>query len=345
MFHSVGGLSCAPYVVNSGVPTLDPVRLRNVLHFFAKRNFSTMTVSAFATCHRAGQIPPRTLVITFDDGFRDNHTYAASIVHELGMKATFYVVPGWLGRRQPAWLHRAAYYFDRHPDRFVEVVEKIAAGRWERFFQVFNSTGSPSRDAFLIFRQALPPQLQRDVLDELARVYGYPPPTRLYMNWKELTDLHRAGMEIGAHSMTHRSLWTLDAPTARKEIVHSKEVLERRLGIEVTSFSYPFGHYLPDHLETVASAGYCCAVTVREHHNDLTTNPYELGRYGMNDLTMTHYGLGAISLNRTEDAVARVNQLLGRNVGYQQNDPEVGIVTRTDDGIEYNTIDAAVVLQ
>jgi len=345
MFHSVGGLAHTHYVVDSGVPCVDPVDLRDMLRFFTTRGFSALTVTDFIARHRTRQIPPRTLVITFDDGFRDNYTCAAAILQEMGMTATFYIVPGWVGRQQPAWLHRAAYYCDQHPDRFAEVVKKVAAGRWQRFFQVFNTAGSPGRNALLVFRQAMRPNEQRDVLYELTRLYGCPPTERLYMNWKELADLHKAGMEIGAHTVTHRSLWTLDAPTAHNEILHSKRILERRLGITVTSFSYPFGHYLPHHVAMVKSAGYSCAVTVRGHHNDMMTDPYELGRYGINDDTMTRYALGAMALDRTDDAVARVNQRLGRHAGYRQSDPEVGIMTRTASGLQYNTVDAAIALQ
>ncbi|MFF1836713.1 polysaccharide deacetylase family protein [Streptomyces sp. NPDC058231] len=51
----------------------------------------------------AGDAPHRpdrpTVLITFDDGYRDNVTYAAPILDRLGVRAVFFVCTGLLGRR------------------------------------------------------------------------------------------------------------------------------------------------------------------------------------------------------------------------------------------------------
>ncbi len=99
MFHSVGGLADAPYIVESGTASTPVESFREILTFFLRRGFRTLTVSEYARRQVAGTLEPGILVLTFDDGFADNYLLAAPVLRELGMTATFYPVCGWVGRR------------------------------------------------------------------------------------------------------------------------------------------------------------------------------------------------------------------------------------------------------
>lgn len=61
------------------------------------------------------------------------------------------------------------------------------------------------------------------------------------MSWSRIAELARAGVEFGAHTMTHPSLTTLPPGRARSEILESKQAIEDRLGTPVRSFAYPYG--------------------------------------------------------------------------------------------------------
>ena len=70
-----------------------------------------------------------------------------------------------------------------------------------------------------------------------------------------------AGWEIGAHTQTHPRLAALPAAAAAAaEIAASKAELERRLGIEIQSFAYPYGDLSPETKRLVAEAGFRYAV-------------------------------------------------------------------------------------
>lgn len=343
MLHSVGGLPEAPYIPRAGMPSMPVERFRELLRFFARRGFKTLTASQFAQRQAADQIEPRSLVLTFDDGFRDNYTLAAPILSDMDMTATFYPVCGWVGRTSPAWLHRAAWYAEQNPALFAQQVQAAAGNRWTAFLHLFRSGGDSARHAMLAFRQALRPAEQRAALEALAARLGTPPPVELYMNWRELAELHRAGLEIGAHTITHRSFWTLPGPVAQREILDAKQILERRLGAPVHSFAYPYGHFLPEHLPVIQAAGFTHAVTVRPHHNAAGVSPFELGRYGLNSEPDWAY-LGRIALAKTENPMARLNRWLGRHLTDTTADPELGLIRLTTSGWAYQTAPAALVL-
>jgi peptidoglycan/xylan/chitin deacetylase (PgdA/CDA1 family) len=66
---------------------------------------------------------------------------------------------------------------------------------------------------------------------------------RFFMTWKELQELARDPLvQIGAHTLTHRSLQQLTENEAGDEIERSRNILEEKLGVKVEHFAYPFGN-------------------------------------------------------------------------------------------------------
>jgi peptidoglycan/xylan/chitin deacetylase (PgdA/CDA1 family) len=71
-----------------------------------------------------------------------------------------------------------------------------------------------------------------------------------FMTWKELAELSQAGITVGSHAHTHRSLGKMSLDEAREEARCSRELLEQNLGREVRSFAYPFGMMLDQSEQT-----------------------------------------------------------------------------------------------
>ena len=65
--------------------------------------------------------------------------------------------------------------------------------------------------------------------------------SRQLMSWSRIEELHRAGVEFGAHTMTHPMLTTLPPDEAQAEILDSKREIEDQIGASVQSFAYPYG--------------------------------------------------------------------------------------------------------
>ena len=61
------------------------------------------------------------------------------------------------------------------------------------------------------------------------------------LSWDALGRLAADGVSIGAHTCTHLDLTSADPDTATSEIVASKSRLVRELGVDVTTFAYPYG--------------------------------------------------------------------------------------------------------
>jgi len=84
------------------------------------------------------------------------------------------------------------------------------------------------------------------------------------LTWSELLALGDAGLRIGSHAWTHRSLARMSAVEMREQAECSRAVLERNTGQRVTAFAYPFGtraDYSAATTAAVRDSGYTCAFT------------------------------------------------------------------------------------
>lgn len=143
---------------------------------YLKANFSVISLAEFLdarTSHR--ELPAKTTMVTFDDGYMNNYEHAFPILKKLDLPATIFLTTG-----------------------FVDGEVDITRG-WTDYCG----------------------------LDHLG--------------WKQVEEMHEAGVFFGAHTHNHPILSTIPVREAEEEIVRSKEVLEEKLHHEVKHFAYPLG--------------------------------------------------------------------------------------------------------
>ena len=63
------------------------------------------------------------------------------------------------------------------------------------------------------------------------------------LSWNEIKELHKYGIEFGAHSLTHPDFTNIPLEQVRSELVESKMVIEDKLGSVVETFAYPYGKF------------------------------------------------------------------------------------------------------
>ena len=123
------------------------------------------------------------------------------------------------------------------------------------------------------------------VIDRFARLLSVPRDHINGLNWGQVRELHSAGMEIGAHTVTHPNLAVLDGASATAEFRESKEQLEYHLGEPVTSFAYPFGkpkhNVTRDTVDLTRRAGFDVAVTVNFRGVRSTDRPLRIPRFAV----------------------------------------------------------------
>lgn len=81
------------------------------------------------------------------------------------------------------------------------------------------------------------------------------------MTEDELRDLAAAGVELGAHTVTHPDLSLMDREACLREMEDSRRVLEELTGSSVSTFAYPFCRYGSEAVAAARDAGFAAAVT------------------------------------------------------------------------------------
>lgn len=106
------------------------------------------------------------------------------------------------------------------------------------------------------------------------------------MTWSQITELRDAGMEIGSHTVSHFDLrhkpgkvpGVYDA-WLKDEVETSKQILEEKLGIKVSTIAYPYGYNNEKVRAATQAAGYEAGFSVYGQRLGMATNAYTLGRY------------------------------------------------------------------
>jgi peptidoglycan/xylan/chitin deacetylase (PgdA/CDA1 family) len=81
------------------------------------------------------------------------------------------------------------------------------------------------------------------------------------MTADELRELHAAGVELGAHTVSHPDLSTMPRAACLDEMTASRAALEELTGEPVRTFAYPFCRYGPEAAAAASEAGFDAAVT------------------------------------------------------------------------------------
>lgn len=106
-----------------------------------------------------------------------------------------------------------------------------------------------------------------------------------YLTWSQVRDMHRRGMSIGSHTVSHKDLTALNEHELQDEIVRSRQILETNLHGPVTHFCYPYGRHNMAAEYMVAKAGYMTATTTAEGIAQRGSNLMVLPRVRMKELT------------------------------------------------------------
>ena len=203
------------------------------------------------------------LVLTFDDGYRDNLEIALPILEEFQVPATIYITTGFIEGSHAAWWYQL--------EKFLESEEQIQVNSQS----ITLNSDSDRRRAF----QLISRQIRKD--PRVAQQFSQRLDAGLFLSWDEVRQLDQHELiTIGAHGASHRALSTLGQLDMQAELEVSKRVLEEEIAHPIEHFSYPFGGQEAGTREYGAArqAGYLSAVTTRVGHLDRAEDRYALPR-------------------------------------------------------------------
>jgi peptidoglycan/xylan/chitin deacetylase (PgdA/CDA1 family) len=238
-----------------------------------RRKVRVVTLQKLAQEARSGLRKPA-VAITFDDGYADNVLEAKPILERAEMPATVFVVSGSVGSELEFWWDEL--------DRLLLLPED---GGWH----VEAATSGPERRSRYVglcndLKHA-PASTRAAVLQELLLKTQHSKTGRQshrVMTEVQLRCLIDGLMEVGAHTVSHPMLSSMDPNEQESEIKLSKHRLEELTEKPVTTFAYPYGgrhDYNRQSVECVRRAGFSLACSNFSGMVWPTTNSLELPRF------------------------------------------------------------------
>ncbi|MGH8259111.1 MAG: polysaccharide deacetylase family protein, partial [Steroidobacteraceae bacterium] len=237
----------------------------------------------------SGALPARAVCITFDDGYSNNCDVALPILAARGLPATVFVAPGFLN---------GGRMFN---DVVLEAIRRAPQQARARLLgegDLDLSTTSARLRTWTRIAAALkylePGERMRQA-EGLAADLGVELPVNLMMTDTQVRRLHQAGIEIGAHTMSHPILTRVDGERCLAEMVDSRRRLEEITGARVTSFAYPNGAPLRDydrmHVALAREAGFDLAVSTAWGAATMRSDRMQLPRIAPWDRSARRYAM------------------------------------------------------
>lgn len=268
---------------------------RQVAHLSAR--YHIVSLDEFIDAAQNGsELPPRSAVITFDDGYRDNYTLAYPILRKYKAPATIFLTTGHIGTNNMLWTDKVAYAVKHTASSRLKMPE----------LGIYDFTSSANRlKATMEMKSRLKelPNEDKDLLVErivakLGVRITQEAGENLFLSWDDVRAMHDNGVSFGAHTVTHPRLTKVSKSQARAEIAESKRMIENALDAPVRAFSYPGGRFDEDIKSMVREEGFDCAVTIRRGTNSLKSDLYELRRIGVEGESFHEFALVAAGIVR-----------------------------------------------
>ncbi len=301
MYHSIAPKE-SYYVRGIGV-TVKPTTFEEQLSYL-RQHYRVIPLHQLILELRDGCVGEKTVVLTFDDGFRDSYEFAWPILHKYGVRATVFLNKDVIERGKILWIHRFTYLANCAG---MEHLWKLASQRWPALAGVHSTrTGRFMVLMNYLVDQVLP--VDRDTfLAEAFRSFEIADPAHrgsdLYLRWDQVHEMAADGIEFGNHTRSHENLARLSEREQQCEIVTARDIIAEMLPGSMIPFAYPFGgmrHFTNLTARIVRESGHSCALLGTGRINSHDTPVYALDRIKVEEEPLSQFAarIEGLSLRR-----------------------------------------------
>jgi len=262
-YHRVDEPDGAP-LLYPGLLSATPAEFEEQMKFVATR-YRPISLADLLEVRRGRlKLPPRAVLVTFDDAYRDFAEHAWPRLRKLGVPVTLFVATAYPDRPT------LAFWWDRlwgaltlaPPGAQVEIPDG----------QAVLATEDDRMRGYRSLRRhlkTLPDDRLQGELERLVGRFEQPTSTSPVLGWDELRALAGEGVTLAPHTRTHPLLVRVPLERVREEIVGSLEDLEREIGTAQPVLAYPSGGVSDAVVDVVREAGFELAFSTKRGNNHI----------------------------------------------------------------------------
>lgn len=259
MYHYTRDLKNSRYPDIKG---LDSSLFREQI-LFMKEHFHIVTMEE--VMEAAGghyELPDDALLLTFDDGYIDNYTFAFPVLDELGVQGSFFI-PGKTFTTYELLDVNKIHYLLASTDIHIilkDLLERMDhyrgneysyASNEELFQEYAKSNRFDGKEVIFVKRMlqtVLPEELRNRIASELfAKHVGITEQQlahELYMTKEQIRTLKRHGMHIGVHGYDHYWLGNLSKEKMQQDMQKALVIMDEFIDNQKWAMNYPYGSYI-----------------------------------------------------------------------------------------------------
>jgi len=306
LLNTAGKQRLAILIYHRVMPERDPMRPGEptTIEFdwqmrLLREHFNPLPLSRAVELLGTGELPPRAVCVTFDDGYADNERLALPVLVRHGIPATVFVSTGYLN---------GGRMFN---DTVIETLREVSGQELDlRDLGLgLHSVATPSErlatvDVLLRNIKRRDPAERTELVERVAS-YARSLPENLMMTDAQVRNLADSGLEVGAHTVSHPILASAQDSVAREEIRAGKAHLEDLLQREIHTFAYPNGKpgddYERRHRDMVRDLGFRAAVATHWGVATPQSDTFQLPRFTPWDRAPARFALRLLANYRRSD--------------------------------------------
>lgn len=264
------------------------VRKMDAFLGFLTRHYRITPLDEIVDCLRAGRsLPPKAVVLTFDDGFRSNYSLAWPLLQRYQAPATIYLATEFVNDGKSIWTDRLDYAFHAAGKTAAEV--KAAKQKLKQLPQ------EEVEQAVAEIENSLGARLTQANDSGVPAIYHS-------LEWAQVREMQAGGLvQFGAHTHTHKILGRSQPETIRRELETSKSIIEQETGVPCRHFCYPNGgpgDFSRASEQMVAEVGFVSSLTTLNGWVTAKNDAFLLPRLGIgNDLDLPRFDLMLAGFN------------------------------------------------
>ncbi len=227
---------------------------------FLRKYYNVISLEYFVKNHKKLTCN-RNIVITFDDGYKDNFTIAYPVLQKYKLPATIFLATDFISTGKAKFEDIITYLFS---------VNNVATIDLHSLHLKKTLNTKNEKDATLskicYTLNKLDIRKSEEVINELCTKYNIESDrlnkvNDIMLTWDEIRNIDRKLITFGSHSISHQNLTKLSHNQQVNEVEKSKSVIEHKLKSSITGFSYPLGFFDNNVLKILKAAGYKYAIT------------------------------------------------------------------------------------
>ena len=211
---------------------------------YLSQNYNIVSIDAFFERCRNHQETSRDIVITFDDGYKNNCTVVAPLLESLSVPFTVFVSAGLIeeGRRIPTFTVRSAVYHEGLDRLCLSSMAKeydlsSSEKRDKANKEIIDYIKTSSNDVVKQVIAEIQDNLSNEQKQEIEDLYT----SEDLMSWDDVRKISKMGATIGSHCMDHAILHkNQPKQEIESQLINSKALIEKNVG-RCDYFSFPNG--------------------------------------------------------------------------------------------------------